>query len=374
MSEINILTVNVQGLFTAEKRSDIFNYLKTKNCQIYCLQDMHCINNLENAIRSEWGSNCLFSSWKSNARGIGILFAKDIDYTVHSHTSDPGGNYIIVDLTIDNRRITLVSLYAPNQDTPSFFTNIMSIVDNYNNEDLIICGDFNLVQNTELDYYNYKHINNKNAREKLLEIKSCYNLIDPYREFFPSSKRFTWRKRSPVQLARLDFFLISESLLSSIMNCSIEPSYRSDHSMVILKCKFNKFVKSKGLWKFNNSLLKDMDYLNTINQKIKEIKLQYALPVYNLNNLDNILNEDIQFTINNQLFLETLLMEIRGKTISYASFKKKQNDGREKQIINEISILEENETENIHLIDNLKNELLSLRKIKMEGCLTLYSI
>ena len=81
---------------------------------------MHCIKNLENSIRSEWGSNCLFSSWKSNARGIGILFSKDIDYTVHSHTSDPGGNYIIVNLTIDNRRITLVSLYGPNQGTPLY--------------------------------------------------------------------------------------------------------------------------------------------------------------------------------------------------------------------------------------------------------------
>ena len=67
----------------------------------------------------------------------------------------------------------------------------MSIVDNYNNEDLVMCGDFNLVQNTELDYYNYKHINNKNAREKLLEIKSCYNLTDPYRELFPLNKKIT---------------------------------------------------------------------------------------------------------------------------------------------------------------------------------------
>ena len=88
-----------------------------------------------------------------------------------------------------------------------------------------------------------------------------------------------------------------------------------------------------------------------------------------MDNIDTISNEDIQFTINDQLFLETLLMEIRGKTISYASFKKKQNDSREKQLINEISILEENITENLHVIDNLKNELLSLRKIKMEGCL-----
>ena len=132
----------------------------------------------------------------------------------------------------------------------------MTIVENYNNKDLIFCGDFKLVQYPLLDYYNYKHINNKKAREKLLDIKTGYNLIDPYRELFPFNKKFTWRKRSPLQQSRLDFFLVSESLLSSVNNCCIESSYRSDHSIVILKCKFNDFIKSKGLWKFNNFLLK----------------------------------------------------------------------------------------------------------------------
>ena len=40
-------------------------------------------------------------------------------------------------------------------------------------------------------------------------------------------------------------------------------------------------------------------------------------------------------------------MEIRGKTISYAKYKKKQKDKREKEIINKINILEENLTQKI---------------------------
>ena len=34
----------------------------------------------------------------------------------------------------------------------------------------------------------------------------------------------------------------------------------------------------------------------------------------------------IHFTINDQLFLETLLTEIRGKTISYASYREKEKE------------------------------------------------
>ena len=205
----------------------------------------------------------------------------------------------------------------------------MVIADTFNNSDKIICGDFNLVQDPILDYSNYKYINNKKAREKVLEIKATYYLTDPYREYYPSTRRYTWRKG--LQQSRLDFFLISERLLSSINTCHIESSYRSDHSMVILKCNFNHFVKGKSLWKLNNSLLSDINYRTVINEKISEIKVQYAIPIYNIDNINNITNEDIQFTINDQLFLDTstLLMEIRGKTISYSSFKKKESDKRE---------------------------------------------
>ena len=368
MAEFKILTVNCRGLRTVEKRRDTFNYLKSKQCQIYCLQDIHCTPDIENVFRTEWGGNCLISSGTNNARGVGIFFSKDLDYNIHAFSSDPEGNFVVVDISIENKKITLISLYGPNKDDPAFFKRIMTIVENYKNTDLIFCGDFNLVQDTNLDYYNYKHINNKKARETLLDIKTGYNLIDPYRELFPLNKKFTWRKRSPLQQSRLDFFLVSESILNSVNNCSIESSYRSDHSMVILKCKFNDFIKSKGLWKFNNSLLKDIDFLNMINKKIHDIKVQYASPVYKTENIENIPDDIIQFTINDQLFLETLLMEIRGKTISYSSYKKKERDKREREIINKINILEENPTlENINSIDILKEELSEIRRVKMEG-------
>ena len=49
------------------------------------------------------------------------------------------------------------------------------------------------------------------------------------------------------------------------------------------------------------------------------------MPVYHTANLDKVSHEDIQLRINDQLFFETLLMEIRGKTILCSSFKKKQD-------------------------------------------------
>ena len=78
----------------------------------------------------------------------------------------------------------------------------------------------------------------------------------------------------------------------------------------------DNFKHGKSLWKHNNSLLRDPEYLQTIGSKILDIKTQYSLPIYTLENLEYIPDAEIQVLINDQLFLETLLMEIRGKSIS----------------------------------------------------------
>ena len=114
--------------------------------------------------------------------------------------------------------------------------------------------------------------------------------------------------------------------MTSVENIDILPSYRSDHSTVVLSLKVNEFKKGKGLWKFNNSLLKDIEYAKLIKDCIQQIKEQYMIPVYDLEFVRNNENCHIQLKISDQLFLKTLLIEIRGKTISYSAFKKKQNN------------------------------------------------
>ena len=46
---------------------------------------------------------------------------KNLVYSIHEHISDPEGNYIISDLTVEENRFALINLYGPNKDTPNFF-------------------------------------------------------------------------------------------------------------------------------------------------------------------------------------------------------------------------------------------------------------
>ena len=93
----------------------MFNYLKGKGCQIYCLQDTHFSPEVEEKlVRSRWNSDCYFSSYKSNARGIAVLIVKNFAYKVHKSINDPNGNFLLLDLTVHNNRFTLASIYGPN--------------------------------------------------------------------------------------------------------------------------------------------------------------------------------------------------------------------------------------------------------------------
>ena len=111
---------------------------------------------------------------------------------------DDNGNFIIVNMSIYNQQLTLVNLYGPNSDNPNFFKLISNQIDDNDNTDIIICGDYNCVLNPKLDYYNYKGINNIKARETVLEIINEKYLIDPLRENNPTKKKKNLEKKKSL--------------------------------------------------------------------------------------------------------------------------------------------------------------------------------
>ena len=88
------------------------------------------------------------------------------------------------------------------------------------------------------------------------------------------------------------------------------------------------------------------DYRKIVREYIIDLKKQYAALIYNRDKIKEIDDNELQLTINVQLFLEMLLLEIRGKTISFASYIKKSKEQRFRNLQEEIATLEKNVTEN----------------------------
>ena len=83
--------------------------------------------------------------------------------------------------------------------------------------------------------------------------------------------------------------------------------------------------------------------------------------------------QNLPLTINPELFLETLLLEIRGITIQFAARKKKSRVAEEQKLVNDIEILENHldlgttNEEMIKELDSKKVALENLYKYQAQG-------
>ena len=155
MDNVKVISYNCHGLNDDSKREDVFNFLKSLNADIYCLQDCHFTPSMEKLIYSQWDGESYFSFGTYNSRGIGILFKTKLPVKNHTIERDTSGNYLILDLTIDSHRFTLCSLYGPTNDTPHFFSKMFNIIDTIGNDFYMLCGDFDVVLDVNIDYKNY---------------------------------------------------------------------------------------------------------------------------------------------------------------------------------------------------------------------------
>ena len=107
--------------------------------------------------------------------------------------------------------------------------------------------------------------NNRNAHETLTEIMETESLIDIWRIRNENEKLFSWMRARPYTANRIDFALVSQGISSSILNSMYLPGIQSDHLAVFLSIDILKSDRGRGYWKFNNTLLKDVDFISFMN-------------------------------------------------------------------------------------------------------------
>ena len=122
------------------------------NLSIYLLQETHCSENTTATYSSEWGYKTLFSCCTSTSGGVAIFFNNNFAFQLERLYSDPkAGRYITCDIKTNERLFTLATIYAPNDDDPTFFESFFSHLPDFHCDDIVLGGDFNLVLNLEKD-------------------------------------------------------------------------------------------------------------------------------------------------------------------------------------------------------------------------------
>ena len=318
MAKLKIISNNVRGLGTRHKREDVMQYLENMNRDIIFLQDTHLINSKVSAFNLLWKGKAYHSCYASNSRGTSILINRHLQHEVFNEFISDQGNYIIVQCKIGTETYALGSIYGPNRDEPRFYEKIDEILESVDCDHIVLGGDFNFVMDAGKDSFGYVRENNIKAREKFIAVCNKHNITDIWRDQNPREKQYTWYAAASEKRSRLDMFFVSSHLTGRCSDLQINPSYRTDHNMISMAVQSIESQRGPGLWKFNESLLKDDEYVEIVNKCISKTIEEYALPVYTREFMsDECHYGNIQFKIDDDLFYETLLMLIRGETIRY---------------------------------------------------------
>jgi len=136
---------------------------------------------------TEWGYKCLFSSWSSTKAGVGILFNNNFELQIIKSNVDPAGCYMICGLKANGKYITLVNVYAPNEDDSNFFKSLPEHTEfeDFQKDEIVIGGNFNLVLDIEKDKKGGLDKTHNNAKKTVCEIYENFDLVDAWRVLKP---------------------------------------------------------------------------------------------------------------------------------------------------------------------------------------------
>ena len=267
---------------------------------IVFLQETHADKNCEKLWMNEWGSKIYFSNGSQNARGVAVLLNRNLNVQIHMVDRDDQGRYIVLYVTLNKSKWLLINVYAPNEDEPDFFVKLFQIVNRYSPDQTLISGDLNLGLEPIINRSG-KGCNNDKLADWLKNYFELKQLVDIWRYMYPDKNGYIWRRLKPKPVfSRLDYMIASESILQIVDKMNILLGFRTDHSALELKVALTQEKKGIGYWKFNTSLLKDKDYIESINRLI-EIELET--------------NQNLS----PKKRWELLKIAIRGSTIQFAS-------------------------------------------------------
>ena len=317
--DINIYSLNCNGLNDDVKRKAVFEKLKKKGDGIFMLQETHCTTENEQKWRREWGNHMYFSNGTSNARGVAIIITGNYEYRVLRLERDNEGRFLILEIERKGAVYTIGNIYAPTRnferDQQQCFNNFTAKLELMQNIHTILGGDLNLYMNPRLDKLDNSpdYNDNRNFRADVCSFVETNNIVDVWRTINPDKRCFTWHRSD--KRSRLDYLLTSEHLLNFIDDVDILPGIQSDHSLLKLSLKTgNKHEKGRGFWKFNSSLLHDPVYVDKIKNVIRETAQNY---------------EGLE---DKRMLWEIIKLEIRTQTIPYCVMKKRQKEKTERDL------------------------------------------
>jgi exonuclease III len=358
-----------------------------------------------------------FSNSTHSSRGVGILILKNADFSVERELRD--GNCNILGLIINHKgeKILIVAVYGPNNYCEEFFSDLENILESCKTIPVLIGGDWNMTPSaapvgTNIDVLNMQKLPNERHTRLLLKLQLKYSLIDPFRVLHPNKIEFSYipRDLAKKNRSRIDFFLVSRNWIPVTNECFIAEALQCklfDHKAIVFSTKkknnkpgpidcITKSIVNSPLTEFivelalYESYLQNMRFSRPYTEQFKnncliiigrnKLKIREISPLifsqlgpedYNhpqvsqviaeiradLADLGSLGIEDCQLDVENDLFLEILINNIRNDVLSFQRFVSKKRCEQTKNALVHLSDLKLNYAQNVEEIQSLEKKI-----------------
>jgi len=197
-----------------------------------------------------------FGSEKS--AGVAIAIKTNDKISTKEVRKDGEGRVVSLLVEVSGVRFTLLCVYAPVDpcDRKVYLKKLPSYV--YPGSHIILGGDFNCVLNDK----DTSCVSGKNriGQVELSAFLKDNGLVDIWEAFYRTVPTFTFV--GPSGGSRLDRFYLTKDLVRCLSSVVQRPSGFSDHDGVSFEIRLSGArVKERPLWKFNNSVLTDKDFV-----------------------------------------------------------------------------------------------------------------
>ena len=350
MNELKLISVNARGGLNG-KLPYFQNIIQTYKPDFLLLQETNIRDHYTaQTFTHNLGLNKGIFSLAQFCNGTAILQTSN-RWTITQHTSDNTSGRVTTAVITNNATThTLINIYAPSlaSKRPTFYEQLNNTLSTVSNN-VILAGDFNIT----LDDKDIKGKDigpQRKGRPELQIIVNTHNLKDSYREIHKIDTDITHKNLAIDRAARIDRIYVNNTQI--VTQCShLDSTLQFTNHKAVFTTINNSIPNNKKRsphWKFNNSLLEDQGFI----QSIKNTISLYTNPIPK----ENICKS-----------WDKLKSSLKIVSIVKAKQINKRRRDREKEINKLIEHAQINGTHDDPLILDLQTELDDIRLHRLRG-------
>jgi len=188
MDNLNTFIWNAGGLNIPHKRTSVLGLLQRKGVDVALISETHLLKADIGRLANR------FYHANNKTRGVAIVAKRNLNIKVLDVWADLTGQITIAKVEYSNRKIALISLYAPNTFNAEFYKTLTAVMLELPDFAFIVGGDFNAVWDPAIDRSGASETANQRQSSAALKawaqdtgLVDLWCLVNPTSKDFPFS-------------------------------------------------------------------------------------------------------------------------------------------------------------------------------------------